>query len=166
MKSALFLGLKSRGQPDLLWVHLVWKRRDQCTGTTLTLPLEKSYQLHFCGMKIKVRWFILKLCSVLSKDNNDMLENTFLTFYFIFVGTHVFEWMWHVEVGDGPGSQLSPSRVGAGDWSVFRLGSKGLLNEPSHWPLEKNLFLLCIEHDELTQQSWLIDLPTPSQTWC
>lgn len=47
-----------------------------------------------------------------------------------------------------PGSQLSPSRVGAGDQSVFRLGSKGLLDGPSCWPLEKNLFLLCIEHDE------------------
>lgn len=50
------------------------------------------------------------------------------------------------------GSQLAPSRVGAGDWSVFRLGSKGLLDGSSRWPLEKNLSLLCIEHDKLTQQ--------------
>lgn len=51
-----------------------------------------------------------------------------------------------------PGSQLAPSRVGAGDWSVFRLGSKGLLDRPSRWPLEKNLSLLCIERDELMWQ--------------
>lgn len=47
----------------------------------MILPLGESYQLHFCGMKVKVSWLILKLCSMLSKDNNDPLENTFLTFF-------------------------------------------------------------------------------------
>lgn len=92
------------------------------------------------------------------------LKILFKHFIFLWVHTCLSECdMWRP--GMAPGSQLAPSRVGAGDWSVFRLGSKDLLDGPSRWPLEKNLFLLCLEHNELTGLSWLRDLRTPSQTW-
>lgn len=60
------------------------KAERQCSGSTLTRPFEKSYQLHFCEMKVKVRWLILKLWSMSWKDNNYPRENTFLTLYLFF----------------------------------------------------------------------------------